>query len=120
MFINKIRPTSKNIKKFIIVFFVSHFILQFVFMIVGFGSTMALFDNPDDQFLKIRNTAYNSIFNILSFPFVYIFSFILIPLAMARFPNILEWFGFLLPFIANSLLWSAGFYFLLKIYIKTK
>jgi|SRR3989344_9639688 len=111
----------KNIKRFVILFFIAHFVLQFVFLILGFGSTMALFDNPDNQFLDLRHKIYEFIFSVLNFPFVLdIFPWILSPVAIAQLPNVFEFSIFLFPFIANSLLWSTGFYFLLKKYIKSK
>ena len=114
MLIDKIKFIRKNIKCFVILFFVAHFILQFVFMILGFFSVMAFFENPDSQFLSIKNTIYNYIFNILSFPFVFMFSRVLYPFEILYESSTYRLFILLGEFAANSLLWSIGFYFLLK------
>src|SRR3989344_16982 len=98
---------NKKLILIITIFFVIHFLLQFGFLFVGFAAGMQSFDNPDDENLKIKSEIYWKVYNILSFPLLFITDRI-------RFLDSVL-FGLLsyIPFILNSALWSLGFYFLI-------
>ena len=90
-----------------ILFGIIHFVAQIVVlaMIVGYG--MALFDNPMNYRLEFFTNILYILFNILSFPLVFISTHIKTKVFHGSYVG---W----IPFVLNSIFWSCVFYWLLK------
>ena len=78
-------------------------------MILGFGAGMQRFEGDASNILEIKYKIYWVIFSILSFPMLHIISIIpqnyITPGGLI--PGVLPW-------LANSFLWTLVFYFILK------
>lgn len=100
---------SKNRKIVIstIIFGIIHFMTQIFILIMLVGYGMTLFDNSTNYKLELFIRMLDILFNILSFPIVFICNHI----ETNVFYNFCAGW---LPFVLNSILWSCIFYWLLK------
>ena len=103
----KLSKRSKKLALIVAVFFFAHLILQFGFLLWGFATGMAHFDNPNDNTLETKSKLYLNIYTVLSFPLLSVLD--RMPL-LDIFPS---FFGYI-PFILNSALWTLVFYFLIR------
>lgn len=98
---------------FPVLFSIIHVILTIIFLVLSFGSVMTHFENPNDEFLGLRSKIYDFIFNVLSFPTVFIFWRVTNP-GVVRLSQMAGPLSFFLPIFINSSLWGVGFYSLCK------
>ena len=90
-----------------IIFGIIHFVAQIVVLVVLFGYGMALFDDPMNYRLEFFTKIWDILFNILSFPIL----FISLHITTKVFDS--SYVGWI-PFVLNSIFWSCVFYWSLK------